>query len=380
MADSLTLDSDDRRLVRALLIDPRVPFATLASVLERSEPTVARRYARMRRTGALRVTGVVDRSRLGQSQCTVRLRCRPGSVGTIAQALAQREDVGWVAISTGGGEITCAVRSRTPADRDDLLGTKLPRAAALLDLQTSVMLRKFLGGRGRYWAALAGSLTESEESRLRSTGRPFEEEPVGPHRSRLRLDEQDDGLLAALAADGRASLAELATAAGMTPGRAGRRLATLLSEQLVHLHVEIAPAALGYRTLANLWLRVRPDELKAVGRSLAALPEVGFVAAMSGRDNLHAVVHCHDLDELFEFTSGQVGSLPGVEAAEVSVIDRQIKQAGTMLDGDRLAQPAGRLVRPSQPGRSSARPSHAARSASSRSTATVIARSNGTSR
>ena len=68
------------------------------------------------------------------------------------------------------------------------------------------------------------------------------------------------------------------------------------------------------------------------------MPEVGFVAAMSGRNNLHAAVHCRDLDELFEFTSDRVGPLPGVESAEVSPIHRQIKQAGTLVVDDRLQE------------------------------------------
>jgi DNA-binding Lrp family transcriptional regulator len=87
-------------------------------------------------------------------------------------------------------------------------------------------------------------------------------------------------------------------------------------------------------------LRVHPSKTKSVGRALAEMPEVGFAAAMSGKDNLHALVRCRDLEELFAFTSDRVGALPGVEAAEVSPIHRQIKQAGTLLSGDRLQEHA----------------------------------------
>ncbi|MDN3353414.1 Lrp/AsnC family transcriptional regulator [Actinomadura sp. DC4] len=154
------------RVIRALQVDPRVPFATMASVLGLSEPTVSRRYRRMRRTGVLRVTGAVDPGALGQSQWMVRLRCRPGSGAAIAEALADRDDVTWVALNDFGAEVTCAVRSRSEEEREDLLGRRLPRAAAVLDLEASVMLRKFLGGRGHYWAALTGVLTPEQEARL----------------------------------------------------------------------------------------------------------------------------------------------------------------------------------------------------------------------
>ncbi|MFB7629366.1 Lrp/AsnC family transcriptional regulator [Streptomyces sp. NPDC056149] len=342
--DSITLDLEDVRILRSLQIDPRVGFATMATVLGGSELTVARRYRRMRRAGLIRVIGVVDPGALGQSRWMVRLRCRPGSGTAIAEALAQRDDIGWVALSAAGSEVTCAVRSRSAEQRDDLLGRRLPRTAAVLDLQASVMLRQFLGGRGHYWAALAGTLTPEQESALGSGSgsgdRPFTERPVvRAHPS--QLDAHDEKLLATLAVDGRASLVDLAAAADLTPGRASRRLQALLANGVVHIDVEIAPIALGYRARANLWMRVHPAEVKTVGRAMAQMPEVGFAAAVSGPHNLHAVVHCHDLDRLFEFSTERVGTLPGVEGMEISPISRQIKQAGTRLDGDRLSEASG---------------------------------------
>lgn len=335
-------EPEDLQIVRALQIDPRIPFAAVSAVTGLSEPTVSRRYARMRRAGAVLVAGVVDPGALGQSQWMVRLRCRPGSVAAIAEALAHRDDVSWVSLDAAGAEITCAVRSRSAHERDDLLGRQLPRAAAVLDLQASVMLRQFLGGRGHYWAALEGVLTPAQEAALGSTGSPFQETAVVQDRA-ASLDPHDEKLLSALAADGRASLAALAAQTSLTAGRAARRLQRLIADRVVYLDVELAPAALGYYARANLWLRVHPSRVKEVGRILARLPEVGFAAAITGRSNLHAVVQCRDLDALFEFTSDRVGALPGVEAAEVSPIFRQVKQASTLVDGSRLEERATAL-------------------------------------
>jgi len=335
---SVRLESDDVRILRALQIDPRIGFAAMASVLGLSEPTVGRRYRRMVRQGVVRVIGVVDPGALGQSQWMVRLRCRPGGGTALAEALAQRDDVSWVALGGAGSEVTCAVRSRSQEQRDDLLGQKLPRAASVIDLEASVVLRKFLGGRGRYWAALSGFLTPEQEAALGSGDSPVLDAPIVSQEP-IQLSVHDEKLLAALATDGRASLVDLAAAADLTPGRTSRRLQTLLTHQLAYIHVEIAPAALGYQVRSNLWLRVHPAEIKTVGGVLAQLPEVGFVAALSGRYNLHATVHFRNLDELFDFTSDRVGTLAGVESMEVSPVFRQIKQAGTLVSGDHLVDP-----------------------------------------
>ncbi|WP_194924057.1 hypothetical protein [Catenulispora pinisilvae] len=86
----------------------------------------------------------------------------------------------------------------------------------MLDIYASVMLRKFLGGRSRYWAALTGVLTPEQEVQLGSTGSLFTESGMVVNRS-PDLQQHDAKLLAALAADGRASLVDLATAAGRGP-------------------------------------------------------------------------------------------------------------------------------------------------------------------
>jgi DNA-binding Lrp family transcriptional regulator len=206
------------------------------------------------------------------------------------------------------------------------------------------MLRQFLGGRAHYWSALQGTLSPEEEAALGSGGPPFTESPVVA-REPLRLTREDEKMLDALAADGRASLVDLATAADLTPGRASRRLDALLQRRVVHIDVEIAAAVLGYHARANLWLRVHPSVVKSVGRTLGQEPEIAFAAAISGPWNIHAVAHCRDLDELFEFTSDRIGSLTGLQSMEVSPVLKYVKQAGTRLCDDRLVGPTSARAR-----------------------------------
>jgi DNA-binding Lrp family transcriptional regulator len=327
------LSTDDVRLVRALQVAPRAPYAVLAAALGVTETSVRRRYLRLRADGQLRVVGVVDPGALGQTRWLVRLRCRPGSVGAIAEALARREDVSWVAVGAGGSEVSCAVRSRTAAQRDDLLGTRLPRTAAVLQLDAAALLHQFVGGRAHYWGALSGVLTPAEEDALGGSAVPFDAaapDPVG-------LSEADERMLAVLARDGRAALVELAAAAGVSPGRATRRLDALLAARAVYLDVELLAASLGFAAQADLALSVHPAHLKAAGQALAAMPEVAFAAALTGPHNLHAVAHCRDLAALYELTSDRIGALPGVQSLEVSPVLRHAKQIVTRVVDGRLS-------------------------------------------
>lgn len=332
---SISRESDDMRIIRALLVSPRAGFASIAHALRMTEPTVARRYRQLVAGGVLRVVGVVDTGALGQRQWMVRVRCRPGAAPAIADELAQHADIVWVTVSAGGSEVTCAVLSWSSSRAEELLGERIPRRNTVTDLQPALLLHQFVGRRAHYWAALAGVRTAEEEALLGDGSAPFTEGRI----SRLdpvRLDEHDRALLAALSIDGRASLVDLAAATGLTPGRAARRMERLSAEGVLHIDVDLAAMALGYRARADLWMRVHPSQATDAGRALARMPEIVFAAANAGRNNLHAVAHCSTVDELFRFTSGDLGGLPGVTALEVSPVSAQIKQAGTLVHGERL--------------------------------------------
>src|SRR5262249_24071538 len=161
----------------ALQIAPRASFAAIATALGLTDGAVNRRYRRLRAAGVVRVAGVVNPGALGQSRWLGRLRCRPGSVAAIADALAGRDDVNWVSLGAAGWEITCATQSRSREQREDLLGRRLPRTAAVIDINTFAMLRQFLGGRGHYWSALEGTLSPQEEAALGNGEPPFTEAP-----------------------------------------------------------------------------------------------------------------------------------------------------------------------------------------------------------
>jgi DNA-binding Lrp family transcriptional regulator len=336
--ESLTFDDADRALIRALQLAPRGSFSGIGEVLGLSEQTVARRYRRLCREGVLRVVAVVNPAALGESSWVVRVQCRPDGTAAIAAALAKREDVAWLYVSAAGSEVTCALRSRSSEQREDLLLQRLPRTAAVLGINAAVVLHTFVGGRADDWAELSPLISDDQAAMLTALGgsRGGPGENSGP----AELEPADEPLLGVLTRSGRASYAELAAAAGISEGRAARRVAALLQAGVIYLDVDLSAALLGYRTQASLWLTVTPAHLDAAGRALSGYPEVAFAAAVSGPRNLTASVSCRDLDHLYQFATVAVGSLPGVQTMEISPVLRPVKQSGSVLAGGRLADPA----------------------------------------
>jgi DNA-binding Lrp family transcriptional regulator len=329
--NSVRLDRLDAQIVRCLQLSPRAPFRRIGAVLGVSEQTVARRYRAMQRAGAVHIIATVDPTALGESDWMVRIRCRPDATLDLGRALAQRPDVAWVSVSAGGAELMCAVRSRSQQEREHLLVERLPRSSAVLDLTASVVLRRFVGGSVSKWLGLAGVLTPEQEEQASGDG-PARRPPDGTG----ALQPEDYPMLDLLARDGRAPYRDLARAAATTEARAARRLTALLESGTVYLDVDVASALIGFPTSAYLWLSVPPADLDRTCHTLAQHPEAPFVAAISGRANVLVSVTCRSLDDLYRYVTERIGAIQGVQAIEVSPVLRRLKQAGTLVEGDRL--------------------------------------------
>jgi DNA-binding Lrp family transcriptional regulator len=323
VVDSVTLDDLDRRIAHALQIDGRAPFSRIGEVLGASDRTVARRYRRLRTTGALRVIGLPHAAAVGHVDWLVRLRCTPDGALPIATALARRADTSWVMILSGGTEISCITRTRRQADDGELLLQRLPRSSKVTAVTAHCVLRGVAGLSG--WPGRTSALSADEIAAL---------EPPLPHEPAARpvtLTPADNALLTALALDGRAEFPALARATGWSETTVRRRLEELHRSQVLYFDVDVEPAHFGYHAEALLWLAVAPSALTGVTRALASHPEVGYAAAMTGPANVTATVICRDLDELYDYLAEKIGALDGVTGAETSPVVRRLKNAGTLL-------------------------------------------------
>jgi len=323
-------DRLDRQLVHALKADPRAPFSRIADVLDVSEQTIARRYRRLRDDGVVRVVGAVDPQRMGLADWLVRVGCRPGAAGRLADALARRDDVSWVMLSSGGSEVACLIRARSQRQRDDLMLQRLPATSQVLSMTAHAILHRFVAGGPEDWAAFGDPLTATQSAALRPR-------PVPPPGEPAALQPDDEPILAALARDGRTSYAALAAETGWTEGRVTRRVDALHASGVLYFDVDLATQLMGFESAATLWLTVEPSRLATVGDQLARHEEVPFAAAVTGSANLVTSVLCRDSEDLYEYVTTKVGAVAGVRQVEISPVLRRVKQAGTLMDGLRLA-------------------------------------------
>lgn len=321
------LDDVDRGLIHALHVDGRAPFSRIGAVLGVSTQTIARRYQRLRTDAGLRVVGLADLQRPGQTRWLARLTASPHTAQDLAAALARRADTSWVKLASGGTEIVAIITApNDAANGHSLLLHDIPRTASITAVSAHCLLHFYLGG-PTAWRGRANVLTERQLDELRPP-RPREAAP-----RTQQLTDSDDELLAALARDGRASQADLAAATGWSAATVARRLVDLQATGAIFFDVELNDALLGATTQALLWMAVAPAQLDAVASALAGHDELAFVAATTGPTNLVAQALCPDPMALHRYLTRRLGAIEGIRTLETAPVLRSVKAVGPIDPG-----------------------------------------------
>lgn len=306
------LDEVDTGLIHALHIDGRAPFNRIGAVLGVSTQTVARRYRRLRADAGLRVTGLPVPDRTGSTQWLIRLTATPAAAKRLADALARRPETSWVMLTSGGTEVFLIVDDPgTPA----LLLNDLPRTSAITGISAQYVLHTYLGGP----SAWPGHLTalNPEQQRALALSHPVD--------AGLEISDSDAPLFAALRADGRASLTDLAATVGWSPPTVSRRIAELRACGALFFDVDADQRCFGITTHALLWATVAPGRLNEVAETLAGHSELALVAATTGRTNLLAEALCPDPAALHAYLTAKLGPLAAIQTLETTPVLTTVK-------------------------------------------------------
>ncbi|UVI36648.1 AsnC family transcriptional regulator [Brevibacterium spongiae] len=280
----IIVDELDRRILLALIAQPLVPFSQLADRLGASTATIAARYKRLHRQGLVRITGRTLPGFGGRHAYLVRAGSRPDHVAHLASSVAAYDNSRWVRISKDGTELMCGLVTDSPA-HDPIL-TLLP-SEALRSLDVHELLH--------VWGV----------------GSSLSTHPPGS------IDHLDEALIAHLAADGRASLRDLARSLQVNASTVSRRRQHLIDSGVLYFEADVHPEALGGTGDAMVWMSLPPGRIRAAGQRLRADSRVRFTAATSGSSDLVAHVHVMDNQTLLAFVDETLADL---EVASTTVI------------------------------------------------------------
>ncbi|WP_028920934.1 Lrp/AsnC family transcriptional regulator [Pseudonocardia acaciae] len=311
----------DARIAVALLVNGRGSWRELAREVGTSESTVARRVKALQDARLIQTTVLADPIRCGLGYPVVlQVACQPGAVGTVAAALATRQDVRAEMIVTGTFDLVVEVVVPSSASLADLLtdgAEGIAGVPGIARITTVSILRTFK------------TTAQWGQDQFAERGGDTVRDPIDPDRENepIGLDDVDLALLERLGEDGRRSYAQLALALGMSESAARRRVERMVASGCLAPVTLVDPGLLGFGIETFMWLSVDLARIGEVARALAGRPEVRFLAASSGSADLILEATLRSQDDLYRFRADVLGRIEGIRSAEASLELKTLKRA-----------------------------------------------------
>jgi Lrp/AsnC family transcriptional regulator, regulator for asnA, asnC and gidA len=130
------------------------------------------------------------------------------------------------------------------------------------------------------------------------------------------IDALDRRIIEALAADGRQPFVRIAAELGVSEASVRHRVARLTADEVMQITAVTNPLKLGYDVVCMLGMSIDKRSMQDAAEALAALDEVTYLVACTGRHDFLLEVVCRDNRHLMDFMSVQLAAVPGVRSTE----------------------------------------------------------------
>ena len=277
------MDEVDESIVELLEVNGRLTHREIARKVGLSRSAAAARVQRLVATGQVVVRGVVHPAVIGRGVLAHVGLVVSGPAAPIAAAIARRDDVPFLSLTSGQHGLVAEVRAASARELDRTIG-ELRSAEGVVGIDTLTyveMIRDVVG-------------------------------PVGEVST--DVDDVDLALLRALQEDGRASYVDLAAVVGLSAAGARRRVVRLVEAQVVRIGAVVRHSGQDRQSAMGFGVRLAGAHRDVVA-TLAAMPSVIFVARTHGRFDVLVTVRAFSAAQLVEVLD-TVRALPGVSALD----------------------------------------------------------------
>ena len=153
-----------------------------------------------------------------------------------------------------------------------------------------------------------------------------------------KLDDLDFQILLHLQKDGRKSFTDIADDLKVSVGTVRNRYNVLIKNKTLTIIGRVDPEKIGFNAYAHILLSVRPaDQINTVAEKIAKLPEVSFLAMVSGKYDLEVNVMCRNNEHLITLMNEKILKIKSVHETTTNMYFRVFK----------IAQPDLNLVKES---------------------------------
>lgn len=143
----------------------------------------------------------------------------------------------------------------------------------------------------------------------------------------IQPDGLDRQIITLLRADGRRSNREIARRLDVPEATVRYRVRRLTENGVLKITASVEPEHLGYALTAVISVQVEPRRLVDAAETIAALPQVMWLAIAAGASDVILTASFHNQEEMFSFITDHLAHVPGTTRTETSVCMRVIKRS-----------------------------------------------------
>ncbi len=146
------------------------------------------------------------------------------------------------------------------------------------------------------------------------------------------IDELDKKLIVELQENGRKGYVTLAKKVGMVEGTIRKRIKNLLGKSLIKIVAVPNMRKLGYGFIGLVGIQVKLEDLRKVADTLAKNEHICYLAFVTGRYDLMAIVATQSPEELSRFIEREISAVPSILRTETFVNLETIKGGSGLMD------------------------------------------------
>lgn len=126
-------------------------------------------------------------------------------------------------------------------------------------------------------------------------------------------DELDYQILKLLQKDGRMSFTEISKEINVAVSTIRHRYINLIEDGTLKIIGRVDPNKIGFNAYASVLISVKPKSfMKTIFEDLAKLPEISFLASVSGDYDIEANIMCQDMEHLNRLLEDKIHAMEGV--------------------------------------------------------------------
>lgn len=133
------------------------------------------------------------------------------------------------------------------------------------------------------------------------------------------MDEINKIIIQELQSDGRQSYTKIAHILGVTEGTIRKRVKALHKQGIMNIRAVLNPNKVGYELVCMMAMQVKMADLLKVAEMLAEKPNVYYLAFVTGRYDMLALVLARTPEELSNFIKEHISSMPSILRTETFV-------------------------------------------------------------